>query len=378
MSINAQAYFIASNTEKIDSTKPTHIMMAGKADKLGELFLHSLLTKSQVIKEKYPENQLVIIGRNEDQDFIARSGFKIIESNSMMLKEKALEDVIDLLQNIRSLDIYAHSNAAQGIVIDKNMLTGQLLNEKDGLWDKLPSKISKDTYIMIHGCNSGVKLGPELAKKLRIAVLAALTGTDFQNIYSDSFWTQEYNASKDKISPSNKISYSEEKVCRKGFCTRMKPDNSSYKGHWGDWSEGGYPTFKIFCGSNVNSDCAKGAIEALLSFPSVLPASYVNSIDRFKDIVQDFLCPFGFSTEKQNECKKNLEASLVNKNYANYSPFRGQTLNCDFERCFAHFKCNPITISINPGACKLKNERPGPNATFTNEYKFLIEGFGKH
>lgn len=375
MSFNANAYFIAANTDKIDSTKPTHIFMAGNPENLGELFLYSVLTKSQTIKEKYPENQIIIVGRNQDKAFIARSGFKIHDSNISLLKSKALGKAFDLTQNIRSIDIYGHSNAVEGIIVDKNVLLVSALSEDDIVWDKLSSKLSQDSYIMIHGCNAGVKMAPDLAKKLNIAVLAALTGSDFQKIYSNKFWTQDFNVPLELQSPSNRLSLIEEKECKKGYCTRMKPDNSSYKGVWGDWSEGGYPAYKIFCGSNNGTTCKKGALEAIISFPSTIPAAQVKTLDQFKEVATDFLCPFESNPEKQAECKNSLEKSLTDEAISTYSPFRGTTLSCDFVKCFAHFKCGAIASSFNPGKCKLTNEKPGANSTFTNEYKFLVEAF---
>ncbi len=375
ISFKANAFFIAANTLKINSIIPTHIFISGNSEKLGDQFLSSILTKTQVLKELYPADQIIILGRNDDQGTFTRSGFTLIESNSEMLKARSLEKVISIVRNCRSLDIYAHSNADEGIMLDKNAFTSQVLNEFDNVWNDFASTISKDSYIMIHGCNAGVKLAPLLASKFKIAVLAALTGTDFQNIYSDSYWTQDYNAKKVDLSNRNMISFEEVQSCKSGFCKRMKPDNSTYKGYWGDWTEGGYPTYKIFCGSNNNLNCGHGAIEAILTYPSIMPARHIKSIDQFKDLLTDFLCPYQYNSSKQSNCKSSLEKSLIDDSYSSYSPFRGTTLNCDFIRCQAHFRCGILASTINPSSCKLINENSGLNNTFTNEYKFLIKNF---
>lgn len=373
LSFNTHAAFIASKTGKVDSLKPSHVIVIGLPEKLGTLFVDSGLTKASLLEEKNPDEQVLIVGRNDDKDLVVSRGYKIVESDRSMLSVETVESAVAKSKIVASLDVFAHSNAMAGIIIDKNSFTTQFLEEKDGLWDAVKAKSKPDTFIMFQGCNAGVKLGPYVADKTKLPVLAALTGTDFQFIYNDAFWAHDYNGKKEELSSTNSLISEENLSCKKGYCARMKPDNSAYRGHWGDWSEGGYPTYKIFCGSNDTTKCAAGAVEAVKTFPSVVAAKEIKSLEKFKEVVVDFLCPFGHNQEKQNECKEALEASLTEK--STYSPFRGTTLNCDFNKCFAHFKCSGFKASFAPGSCKLKNEKPGANSTFTNEYKFLVEAY---
>lgn len=369
-SFSASAYFIASNKSSINSALPTHLLVAGYPDELDELFIHSLLTQAQVFKEKFPDHQIVIIGRNDDRNFILDKGYQLIEKNRELLKDEALEQMVQQLKLIKSLDIYAHSNPVSGILLDKGTLVTQVLNEKNDFWGMFPGKLQKDSFFRFHGCNAGLKMAPVVAEKTRVAVFAALTGTDFQTIYKDSFWSHEANADKRDRSVKNSLSFVNEKSCAGGYCRRMKPDNHSYRGHWGDWTEGGYPSYKVFCGSNLNENCSVGAMESVLTFPSVFPASKVTNLNEFKTIVHDFLCPFGFDPAKQGKCIEALESSLSGSN-TQYSPFNGVTLNCDFVKCFAHFTCS----GSSSNSCRLVNEKPGPNETFTNEYKFILKAF---
>ncbi|MGZ3790164.1 MAG: hypothetical protein ACXVLQ_16645 [Bacteriovorax sp.] len=372
LSFKASAYFIAANKAKIDSSRPTHLLMAGAPEKLEELFIQSLITKAQVLKERSKDDQIVIIGRNEDRKFIEERGYKIIEKNREQLKDVALEKMVGNLRAIKSLNIYAHSNPISGILLDKGTFVNQYINEENDLWPMFEGKLQPNSYMMFHGCNSGIKMAPIVAKKLKVAVFAALTSTDFQSIYNDSFWAHDNNAKNATKSNQNSLSLVEERSCADGFCRRMKPDNSSYKGYWGDWTEGGYPTYKIFCGPNSddNKNCGRGAVEGLLSFPSILPPSKVTSVESFKEIAHDFLCPFSYDSKKQAECSNALEASLVGGN-SQYSPFNGATLTCDFLKCYAHFTCRSSTST----SCHLVNEKPGANETFTNEYKFLVRSY---
>jgi hypothetical protein len=374
LSFSSHASFIASSSGKINPNSPTRILVVGIPEKLGSLFVYSALTKAKIFQESTKDDQIIIIGRDDDQNTVSRAGYKVVENGDGMLKESTVGSVLARVNYVKSLDVYAHSNAVNGILIDKSPFSTQFLEEKDPIWDVLKAKSKSSSYIFFQGCNAGVKLGPWVAKRTGITVLAALTGTDFQSIYNDSFWAHDYNGKKEMLSDTNVLSFESESQCSKGFCTRMKPDNSSYKGHWGDWSEGGYPTYKIFCGTSANKNCGPGAVEAIKTFPSTVAYNQIVSLEKFKEVTQDFLCPFGHNPEKQANCINELEASLVDSS-SNYSPFRGTTLNCDMERCYANFKCGGFKASFAPGSCKLINEKPGKNSTFTNEYKFLINAY---
>ena len=380
ISINADASFIASSSGKINSNSTTHVLVAGSPDKLGELFIYSLLTRARIYLDNDPQSQIIIVGRSEDKEIIQDAGFKIVKSKSGLLKADMIKESISQIKSIQSLDIYAHSNALSGVSLDSNSWVTQLLNEKDDLWTMFATKLSPETYIFIHGCNAGIKLAPALASKLKIAVFAALTSTDFQYIYNDSFWAFDYNADNKNLSSKNILNYKKDFRCGK-YCTRMKPDNSSYKGHWGDWSAGGYPTFKLFCGSQDNKNCERGAIEAISSFPGPQKSSQVkSSLENFKKQVIDFMCPFAHNSDKQNLCQSNLENSITDSSLASYSPFKGKTLVCDRIRCKAHFNCSFGNAAFNPGNCKLESEaKEGEiSNSFTDEYKYFIEIFNKN
>lgn len=378
ITINAEASFIASNYSKINPSLPTHVLVAGYPDKLGELFIYSMITKSKIYLEKSSKEQIIIVGRNEDKEYVVDAGFKIIDSKMGLLKPKTIKDAIKDVANISSIDIFAHSNALSGATLDTNTWIYQLLNEKDDLWDDVSQKINKDSFIFIHGCNAGIKFAPLLATKLKIAVFAALTSTDFQFIYKDSFWSFDYNVDGEEKSSRNNLSYSTPKLCGK-YCTRMKPDNSSYKGHWGDWTAGGYPAYKLFCGSNTNANCERGALEAIFSFPSSIKYQDAKiNIENFKKQLIDFMCPFAFSSTKQEICKENLEKSLTDPLLSKYSPFRGKTLVCDRTKCEAHFNCSAKNAAFSPGNCTLESDSNEDSTTFTDEFKYFVNTFNKN
>jgi len=359
-SLQAKAYYVATNKIDFDANKPTRLIVTGTPEKLGNLFLESAITKMKIYLELNPNEQIVILGTSDDESSAKRNkNIKVIKNENGLLKKAVIEEYIEKLNQIKSFDLYAHSNALEGVIVDKGGLSSVTLNEKDALWDKLQPKLSVDSFIMIHGCNAGVKMAPDLAMKIQKPVLAALTSSDFQKVYENKTWAFDYdNQNLNKDQNDTRL--------------RMRPINSSYKGHWGDWTEGGFPTYKIFCGKMKEELCSLGAYEAVRTFPTVLEASAINSKETYQKALIDFMCPVSTFRPTFSECEKNLLNANDNKEY---SPFRGKTLNCNLEKCAAHFKCNIITISINPGSCKLINEDQGTNTAFVDEYLFLLKAY---
>jgi len=360
-SLNLNAAVIAGTSSKIDSQKRTHIIVVGMADKLGDLFFKSAETKAKLIKEIFPDDQIILLATNDEKEYIARSIFKKIDFSRGALKDSTIESVVDKVSSIASIDIIAHSNAIQGAILDKSAFTGYPLGEDSKLWDAVKPKLNKKSYVMIHGCNAAVKTAPLISKKLGVAVLGALTSTDFQFVYQDSRWAHDYEATSLKKSSDKRV--------------RMKPDNFSYRGHWGDWREGGFPTYKTFCGDLDSVACGESALSAIDTYPSVVHPKDIKSEADFKKNIYDFLCPFNEKNNLFNECVEKLEASLVTNENDFYSPFKGPTLNCSFERCEAYFECSLYQMTVKPETCKLVNENKSPSDAFVQEFKFYIEAF---
>lgn len=359
---NAKAAVIASNNKSIDNDKKTHILVIGIAEKLGENFFKSAETKAKHILSIYPDDQIILFATSDEKDLVRSSFFKTIESSSSTLKESVLDNYLSNLKSISSIDIYAHSNAVEGVILDKSKIAGHTMDETAGIWNKIKNKLSPNSYVMIHGCNAAVKMAPELSKKLNVAVLGALTSTDFQKVYEKDIWSFDFDAKSKQLNLEDKR-------------MRMKSDNGAYKGHWGDWSSGGFPTYKAFCGNLDQATCQLSAIEALINFPSKVPPQNLKNLEDFKINLFDFMCPFNDSKDIYNDCINHLNASLTDNFDQFYSPFKGVTLNCSFEKCDAHFKCSTLRITFNPGSCKLINDNDKKSDSFVNEFKFYIEAY---
>lgn len=360
-SLSLNAAIIAGNYSKINPAKRTHVIAVGMADKLGELFFLSAETKAKLILNLYPNDQVILLATNNEKELVKSSFLKTIDTTFGALSDTLIGTVIDQVSEIASVDIYAHSNAVEGVILDMMTFMGYTLGEKSELWGKVRSKLRPNSYVMIHGCNVGVKMAPKLSHQLGVAVIGALTSTDFQYVYSNGKWSHDYEIKTLKRSKDRRV--------------RMKPDNYSYRGHWGDWRDGGFPTYKVFCGNLDQATCSLGAIQALFSFPSVIDPKAIITKDDFKKNVFDFLCPFTERNNIFNECTKHLDHSLESSEENSYSPFRGPTLNCSFERCEAHFKCNLLKLTLNPGSCKLINENEKKSDAFVREFKFYMDAY---
>lgn len=359
--LNLNAAIILGNFSKIEPQKRTHIIVVGTGEKLDELFFLSAETKAKLILNLYPHDQVVLIASKDDQEVAKRSSFKIIDESGESLKKRVIETIVEQVSEIASLDMFVHSNVVQGAILERTPISTHTIDEKDSLWEKVRPKLRSNSYITIHGCNAGIKMGPTLSRFLGVAVFAALTSTDFQYVYSNGQWIHDYETKTLIKSKDKRI--------------RMKPDNYSYHGYWGDWRSAGYPTYKIFCGSLDRASCGHSALEALISFPSILNPKQIITKEDFKKNLFDFLCPTTERNDVFNECRKHLEHSLISDEEDFYSPFVGKMLNCNFERCEVHFNCNFFKVVFKPGSCKLVNENEDKSDSFVNEFKFYMDAY---
>lgn len=151
LSNNVQATFIASLTGKIDPVKPARILVSGDPEKLGSLFVYSVLTKAQLFKEANKQDQIIIVGRSDDQAILTHAGYKEVESIRGLLKQGTVGRALEQVKSVKSLDVFAHSNATSGIVLDKNAFTTQFLEEIDLVWDVIKKKSHADTISFSKG-----------------------------------------------------------------------------------------------------------------------------------------------------------------------------------------------------------------------------------
>jgi hypothetical protein len=105
----------------------------------------------------------------------------------------------------------------------------------------------------------------------------------------------------------------------------------------------------------------------------VKPLKENSSIEDYKDVVLDFLCP----ADKREDCRAHLENAVKTGNME-YDPYSGKSLQCDFKGCRAKFSCEriPFLNLLKSGSCRVENLRPSnKTTTIANEYLAYLKGF---
>ncbi len=345
-SLQSSAYVIAQS----GGDRATHIFVIGNAGDLGNLFLRAAQSKILKYKELYPQDKIVLIGAKEyykKQSFI-RSYFKhqIVKANRKTLTPNRLAKAIRLFSNIDSIDFFSHSGAVYGIALDKNT---PLTYEHSDFFTSIKSHLNKNAHIAINGCNSGFIQAPHMSKLLGIPVFGSLTSTDFQNLHSNGNW---YNNNRGNYpeggwASTNNISYSTPISCYKnGGCTRMKPDNHQYRGHWGAYYVG-LPYYRPFCAKNVSEkNCQRAMVKEVLLYPSHYIAKQPLTKNEFTELLIDYMCPQNKNGTIRQHCQEILLSNSVDTPL--HTIFHGTYLECDRTTCHFAVKGSGRKASFRP------------------------------
>jgi len=375
--VHASYHVTAFNSETIDETKPTHLLVAGNGDDLGLLFEEVAKAKALKYSEINPNNQIVFIAINEkelgSEANLKRYGFKIIRNENATFDGKEFLSEAKKFNKILSLDIFSHSSAQFGIHLDGRE---HRLNVSNRGLEKLKANFTKDAFVYLHGCNSGFELAPHLANIWGIPVAGSMTSTNFQKLHSDGnfYLSEEGFAPSSEWAEFNKLSYNSEVKCNKGVCQRLKPDNTPYVGFWGAYREGGLPFYKFFCPKNTNDVCQSAMARSMLTHTSIINLKKDSSLSEYKKAVVDFLCPISAQKDLRSECEGKLEEALITKDYT-YNPFSRPQIECDFNKCQVEIKCEKILFAPKPGTCVLKNNFEGKATTLVREYIAYLEAY---
>jgi hypothetical protein len=371
---NSHAMFVATRSGEISSTRPLRLIVVGTPGDLGRLMANSALVRARNYEDFDSTSQVVFLGIDSDMNHIASRGFRVVSSNRRLLRSSDISEVIKNSRAIKSFDIYSHSNVTSGAHLDSGRTQRTFLSKGDDVWSELSRKRMPETFVFLHGCNSGVEFAPWIARNVGVAAYGSLTGTNFQYIYQDSFWAFGYLMTNTRRTSRSDFGSHRVNNCQAGECVRMKPDNAVYRGYWGEWIEGGYPTYKLFCSQNNLRNCQAAAVHNIKTFPSVMPAKNVTSETDFKKMAMDFMCPDAQNSDRHSRCVRELERSLVGGK-STYSPFRGVILNCDLTDCKVRFECRRTIFGRVTNECGLVNLSTGSNTAFVDDFLFLMGAY---
>ncbi len=315
------------NWSQVDSVD---IFVAGYGAELGNQFLYSAITKARVMDGEYPDSRVQLIfwanekGRDEDLKTLEQRDLNILAINDDYLTAQILFREVKRHKRISSLHILSHSAAFYGARIQSRMTR---VDGKHFPWESLRNHFIDESYVILHGCNTGFSLAPQVSKAIQRPVLGSLSSTDFQEIFSDGKWYHnnrgQYPDHLSRASSSSQL-YSSNHSCWKGNCHRLMPNNHPYRGYWGEY-EVGLPFFKNFCNfskirENKQRDCYSGIAQAIRGWPTLEGNS-------FESKVFDFLCPRYGSSRVFEKCVSYLLGEGESKF------FWGKTLNCSLEKC---------------------------------------------
>lgn len=348
-------YYIATLGQSFDPNRPTHLFLVGPGGASGLLFQLSAVARAHKYQEVFPQHQILILasdpfGNGEVQRQARSWGLRILGSVRDDLTVEEVLRQVSPLKAIASLDIFTHANEEQGARLD------DFIEPEDSRWQRLRRQLTNEAWGMFHGCNTGWRLAPALARHWRIPVAGSFTGTHFERLHSlgDFYPFDELLSPPGEFLSVNRLSYDSPRSCAYGGCLRMKPDAHAYAGRWGNKDEG-LNFYKFFCGGLQSDDCSRRMALALHGYISVRNLKIGSSREDFKTVLYDFMCSIHKDKDWRARCIRATESGLRRNNDL-YSPFWGRSMQCDFERC--------------------RSSRDGePTTTYMMEIKAYLRGF---
>lgn len=313
--------------------KSVDVFIAGYGEEMGLQFLYGAITRAQVHDDLYPDTRAQVImwaeewNKRKDRKVLRDRNFTILEINGRKLKNERIADYLETLPAISSLHLVTHNAAFQGNAIQRR---SDRLGPNNFPWSKFTSKFTPDSYVFLHGCNTGFIVAPGISKALKRPVLGSLTSTDFEEIFADGNWYHnnpdfdQHPAGMRKLKTSGDL-HAQTKSCWKGFCHRMTPNIHPYRGYWGNY-EVGLPYYQAFCNYGQNqttgdSGCRAGIKSAIEATATISPKSW-------EDKVLDFMCPRMADPTVLENCKAVLKGAETGRRV-----FWGSTTKCDLRGC---------------------------------------------
>lgn len=346
----------------------SHVFIVGHGIELGLQFLQTAVTRAKKIQETYPNDQILVIWayhQNQASDLkVAKSvANKILESKPEDLTEGKVISYLNYLGPIRSLHFVGHNSATHGFALQSRFK----FQPKTETLAKTRSKLTKDAVAVLHGCNTGFYVAPDLSAKLGIPVLGSLTSTDFQNPFEDGNWYFNNSGQFPKDvskSKENGLSFQDKSNCQDHLCSRLKPNNHPYVGYWGKYKVG-LPFYKAFCNFNLTQEgvsrCRAGVIQALKTWPSKSQYRFDGAED-IKLMLQDYFCSEFAEKDTYSKCV----SALTNPDERF---FLGKQLKCSIKKCQFSAKLN------SEGNYEFDGE-DGGNEALINEYKWYLRILG--
>lgn len=364
----AQAYFVAIPAgQTVDAHKRVRILVSGRGTDLSEEPQKSALTRIQLYKRNFPDEQVVLVSVFENETNEARlasKGWKFIVKNDQKLDTTSASKEILKYNRIRSLEFFGHNSPSLGTQADG---LGFRYDFREPIVKSIAGHFDINAYAAIYGCNSGWISAQELAKKWHIAVAGSFTGTRFERLHSDGHF---YVEQEDRY-PNNKwaqVNTDLNVPCSDGGCLRMRPSFSHYAGKWGDFQGPLLSHYKYFCDLDPR-DCEKSMAHSLYGYVAEKSLRTDSSFAEFSQVAKEWLCPVYVNREKVESCLNELGEIEAGRGNMLISYVVGDAqLTCNLQSCQAVMTCDDHT-------CKVSGRPTKGATTLAQEYLHLLNGF---
>jgi hypothetical protein len=345
--------------QELDPSKPTRVIVSGEGHRGGEgsVFQESAVSLAMKYQEAYPEEQVVLYFTIEGS---LERELKVIQDWKLNVLEQGMNRLgiselmwqLQKFEKIQAFHLFSHAWKDIAVIQGADALT-----TASDLTD-LRGRMGPDSYVIIHGCNTGWDLVPYMTRELGVPASGALTSTNFERLHSTGnfYFNDEPAKPEGPWAVKNLLSYQQPRSCYRGVCMRMKPDNHSYVGLHGRLSAG-LPFYKFYCPFGAQEICERSMAKALIGFVDLKPLTIQSSEEDFKIVARDWLCPISNRSNIREQCLRALERAELDSSTESsvYSPFRGQLVKCDFGSCWEPEKNETAT-------------------TFVDEYRAFLRG----
>lgn len=355
-SASSQAAIVATFSKGTwDKTKETHVIHVSQ----GFPFPSVGYTQAEVIKEMYPENQILFITTlpaAESSNFKTKSrallkqDFQLNEESPEVITTKSFLRIIrQYTSNIRSLDMIGHNGVELGPWLHDGPQRLDYANEN--LMSSIRPLFNANAYARLQGCNTGWNVAPKLSKAWGIPVLGSFTSTSFYFLAkSGAYELLHRELPKDRVTSVDSWSFvSDNGVasntnCPAGVCLTLMPEAAPYHFHAHKSPKAAWLPFrKAICDPSISdSRCEKAWAEGIITSitPVARKAALANK-EVFKSLLQHTLCASYSDKAAQNVCLTKVRREQSEGKFS--LPYRiGTMLKCSGLRA-----CNFVQDSID-------------------------------
>ncbi len=328
-------YFVAVlGSAPFDSSRRTHVLVVSRGGSAGTLFQIAASGRGKRYAEVFPEHQVVLLVANEldgerNVKLLEKWGYRVLAKRTWAINVEMVAREVSAFKEVASFDLFSHANYENGARIGEDFL-----NIGTREFDFLRSRFWAKAWATLHGCNTGWRVAPYLAKQWRVPVAGSFTGTHFERLHStlDFFPYEKELAPPGPWAPKNALSYWQEAECTLTGCVRMHPDPYAYWGEHGRYRHGlGF--YRFFCSGLKRTDCEARMALSLTGFIGLKPIGLNSSIEDFYSVLQEYMCPINATEDVRGRCRQQMSAALTANDFS-YTPFKSRSSVCGESSCW--------------------------------------------